>query len=134
VVVRVKADEFEKSTSIIWHLYYIPGEGEDMSSAEVELPVLEKLVDANGDVSQPVSFICFKGLSFMYATWLAPNSSDGYALDQSGFYLAGSDHTANMIEHDPNAVPYKWGYIRTPSAAQRRTSGRASNRRSASQR
>jgi len=85
-------------------VYYIPREGEDMSSADVELPVLEKLVDAGGDVSQPVSFIRFKGLSFMYATWLAPNSSDGYALDQSGFYLAGPNHTANTIGHDPDAV------------------------------
>ncbi|MFO7602032.1 MAG: right-handed parallel beta-helix repeat-containing protein, partial [Candidatus Desulfacyla sp.] len=85
-------------------VYYIPREGEDMSSADVELPVLEKVVDANGDVSQPVSFIRFKGLSFMYATWLAPNSSDGYALDQSGFFLAGSNHKANVIGHDPNAV------------------------------
>jgi hypothetical protein len=75
-----------------------------MSSADVELPVLEKLVDAGGDVSQPVSFIRFKGLSFMYATWLAPNSSDGYALDQSGFYLVGPNHTANTIGHDPDAV------------------------------
>ena len=85
-------------------LYYIPREGEDMSSANVELPVLEKLVDAGGDVSQPVSFIRFKGLSFMYATWLAPNSSDGYALDQSGFHLVGPDHVANTIGHDPDVV------------------------------
>ena len=85
-------------------LYYIPREGEDMSSADVELPVLEKLVDAGGDVSQPVSFIRFKGLSFRYATWLAPNSSDGYALDQSGFHLVGSDHADNTIGHDPNVV------------------------------
>ena len=85
-------------------LYYIPREGEDMSNADVELPVLEKLVDTEGDVSQPVSFIRFKGLSFMYATWLAPNSSDGYALDQSGFHLVGFNHTANTIGHDHNVV------------------------------
>ena len=40
----------------------------------------------------------------MHATWLAPNSSDGYALDQSGFHLVGSDHATNTIGHDPNAV------------------------------
>ena len=84
-------------------VYYIPREGEDMSSADVELPVLEKLVDARGDVSAPVSFIRFKDLSFMYATWLAPNSSEGYALDQSGFCLLGPDHADNTIGHDPNA-------------------------------
>lgn len=85
-------------------LYYIPRQGEDMGSAYVELPVLEKLVDARGDVSRPVSFIRFKGLSFGYATWLGPNSSDGYALDQSGFHLVGPGHTANTIGHDPHTV------------------------------
>ena len=50
-------------------VYYIPRENEDMSRAEVELPVLEKLVDAGGDVTQPVSFIRFKGLSFMSVSY-----------------------------------------------------------------
>ncbi len=85
-------------------LYYIPRAGEDMASAEVELPVLEKLLDAAGDATTPVSFLRFKGLSFMYATWYAPNSADGYALDQSGFHLVGPDHKANTIGHDPNTV------------------------------
>jgi len=85
-------------------LYYIPREGEDMAAADVELPVLEKLVDAAGDASAPVSYISFSRLSFMYATWLAPNTSDGYALDQSGFHLTGTGHSHNPIGHDPNAV------------------------------
>jgi len=85
-------------------LYYIPREGEDVATAEVELPVLEKLVDAAGDVDSPVSFISFKGLSFMYATWYGPNTTDGYALDQSGFHLVGTDHEPNTIGHDPDAV------------------------------
>ena len=83
-------------------LYYIPRAGEDMTAAEVELPVLETLVSGVGDASQPVSYITFNGLNFMYATWLGPNTPDGYALDQSGFYLAGTDHSANTIGHDPN--------------------------------
>jgi len=85
-------------------LYYIPRAGEDMNSADVRLPVLEKLVDARGDVSAPVSYIRFRNLNFMYATWFAPNSSDGYALDQSGFHLEGPDHVPNIIGHDPDAV------------------------------
>lgn len=85
-------------------IYYIPRAGEDMSTAEVELPVLEKLLDASGDVSQPVSYITFSGLSFMYATWLDPNTQDGYALDQSGFHLIGTGHSANTIGHDPNCA------------------------------
>jgi len=85
-------------------LYYIPLEGEDMATAEVELPVLEKLLDAEGSAEAPVSYIGFSGLSFMYATWYGPNGADGYALDQSGFHLVGTDHEPNTIGHDPNAV------------------------------
>lgn len=85
-------------------LYYIPRAGEDMSTADVELPVLETLVDVSGDALQPVSYIDFDGLTFMYATWLAPNTSDGYALDQSGFHLTGSGHQTNTIGHDPDTV------------------------------
>lgn len=85
-------------------LYYIPRAGETMATAEVELPVLEKLIDAQGDASQPVQYIRFQGLNFEHATWLGPNEPDGYALDQSGFHLKGTDHQANIIGHDPNTV------------------------------
>lgn len=85
-------------------LYYIPREGEDMATADVELPVLETLVQGSGDISQPVSYIKIEGLSFMYATWLGPNTSDGYALDQSGFHLVGTDHESNIIGHDKDVV------------------------------
>ena len=85
-------------------LSYIPREGEDLSTADVELPVLETLMTGNGDSSTPISYLNFNGLSFMYATWLAPSSPDGYALDQSGFHLVGNDHSANTIGHDPNTV------------------------------
>ncbi len=85
-------------------IYYIPRSGEDMATAEVYLPVLEKLVDAVGEASTPVSHIIFSGLSFMHATWLGPNAQDGYALDQSGFHLAGTGHEPNIIGHDPDDV------------------------------
>lgn len=85
-------------------LYYIPREGEDMNTADVELPILEMLVQASGNISQPVKHIRFEGLTFQYATWLEPNSPDGYVSDQSGFRLLGSDHKANTIGHDPVVV------------------------------
>lgn len=87
-------------------LYYIPRDGEDMSTADVELPVLEKLVDVSGTSSQPVSYINFDGLSFMYATWFSPSTSEGYALDQSGFHLTGTGHSAetDIVGHDPNTT------------------------------
>ncbi len=83
-------------------IYYKPLDGEDMATADVELPVLKTLVDASGDVTTPVSYLTFKGITFNYATWLTPSTSDGYALDQSGFHLVGTDHVANTTGHDPN--------------------------------
>jgi hypothetical protein len=85
-------------------LYYIPLADEDMTTAEVELPVLEKLIDAEGSIDTPVSFINFKNLSFMYATWYGPNTTDGYALDQSGFHLVGTGYEPNSYGHYPNSV------------------------------
>jgi hypothetical protein len=85
-------------------LYYIPYAGEDLGIADVELPVLETLLAASGDISKPVNYINFSGLTFEYATWLGPNTSDGYALDQSGFHLTGTGHASNIIGHDPVTV------------------------------
>ncbi len=85
-------------------LYYIPLDGQDMSTADVELPVLETLLFLTGDASSPVSYINFNGITFEYATWLAPNTSDGYVADQSGFHLTGAGHPSNVIGHDPNTV------------------------------
>ena len=90
-------------------VYYIPRSGEDMGAAEAELPVLEKLINAQGDLSRPVAFVRFTGLTFSQAVWLGPNEPDGYALDQSGFHLVGNDHQPNVIGHDPDAVAIPGG-------------------------
>jgi hypothetical protein len=90
-----------KSTGM---LYYIPRPGEDLESANVELPILEVLVKGQGEIGQPITNIRFEGLIFSYATWLSPSSSNGYVSDQSGFHLIGSGHKPNIIGHDPNVV------------------------------
>ena len=85
-------------------LYYIPRPGENLASADVELPVLEVLLEGRGTMEQPISHIRFEGLTFSYATWLGPNSSNGYVSDQSGFHLTGAGHQPNVIGHDPDVV------------------------------
>lgn len=85
-------------------LYYIPRQGEDLATAEVELPLLEVLVEGRGELERPVSNIRFEGLTFSHATWLGPSGSDGYVSDQSGFHLIGPDHQPNFIGHDKNDV------------------------------
>lgn len=63
------------------------------------LPLLESLVVVNGTSGNPVSDITFKGLQFSYATWLTPNTNNGYVADQSGNILLGSDYESNLIGH-----------------------------------
>ena len=52
-------------------LYYIPREGEDLATAEVVIPRLEKLVEVSG--SEPgkkyAEHIIFDGLTFAYSDW-----------------------------------------------------------------
>ena len=85
-------------------LYYKPRAGEDMTTAIVELPVLETLIRGEGSPAAPVSHIEFRGLTFSYATWLGPGTANGYATDQSGFHLVGPNHAPNSIGHDPDVV------------------------------
>lgn len=59
-------------------LYYIPVEGENMETATVIVPEIEKLVDMFGyDVDEKVENITFEGLKFAHTTWeaLAQSSS-----------------------------------------------------------
>ncbi|MFH0800991.1 MAG: right-handed parallel beta-helix repeat-containing protein [bacterium] len=85
-------------------LYYIPRSGENLATADVELPVVETLIEGNGTMENPISNICFEGLTFSYATWLAPSGDDGYVSDQSGFHLTGSGHEPNITGHDQNVT------------------------------
>jgi len=80
-------------------LYYIPRPGEDLATADVELPVLETLVKGIGTPEKPVANIRFEGLTFAYATWLEPSGNEGYVSDQSGFHVTGSTHKPNVIGH-----------------------------------
>ena len=86
-------------------LYYIPLSGEDMNTADVELPILQTLIVGQGTFEQPIHNIRFEGLTFSYVTWLDPSGSNGYVSDQSGQLLIGSGHPTNIIGHDQNVVP-----------------------------
>lgn len=72
-------------------LYYVPRAGEDMHSADVEMPVLERLIEANGTAEKPVHNIVFSGLQFSYATWLGPSSNEGFSEIQANYMVTGPD-------------------------------------------
>lgn len=59
-------------------LYYMPKPNEDMKNALIIAPVLETLIKGTGDLGTPIKNIRFEGLTFSYATWLAPNSNSGW--------------------------------------------------------
>lgn len=72
-------------------LYYVPRPGEDLATADVELPVLETLVELHGSAEHPIHDITFQGLQFSYATWLGPNGPDGFSEIQAGYQVTGPD-------------------------------------------
>lgn len=67
-------------------IYYIPREGEDMTSTEVVVPVLETLVEFTGTLSRPVSHVRFEGIGFEHSSWMRP-SYYGHVPLQTGMYL-----------------------------------------------
>jgi hypothetical protein len=66
-------------------LYYKPRPGEDISTATVIAPRLETLVEGTGTLDEPIHDVQFYGITFSYATWLAPDTDQGYAAGQAGF-------------------------------------------------
>jgi hypothetical protein len=94
-------------------LLYRPRPGEDMRRATVIAPVLESLVTGTG-----VHDLGFRGLTFAYATWLAPNEPAGFPAAWS-MYLrpegllavpgAVAFHTAERITFEGNRFTHLGG-------------------------
>ncbi|MFG2786416.1 fibronectin type III domain-containing protein [Streptomyces sp. NPDC048419] len=70
-------------------VYYLPRKGEDLDRADVEAAAAEKLVDGRGTADAPVHDIAFRGVRFSYATWLTPNSAEGFSEIQAGYTITG---------------------------------------------
>jgi hypothetical protein len=70
-------------------LYYKPLNGENVATADVQLPRLESLLRIGGSYGTPVHHLSFAGLQFSHTSWLLPNSSQGYADQQTGAYIHG---------------------------------------------
>ena len=71
-------------------LYYKPLNGENMATVDVQLPRLESLLRIGGTYATPVHHLSFVGLQFSHTSWLLPNSSQGYADQQTGAYMFGT--------------------------------------------
>jgi hypothetical protein len=90
-------------------VYYIPRPGEDPATADIEAPVLETLVSAVGTASKPVHDVTFAGIRFAYATWLAPDTGEGFSEIQANYLVTGNGGyaTQGMCDRVPGGTcPY----------------------------
>jgi hypothetical protein len=92
-------------------LYYAPRAGEDVTTADVELPVLEALVVGTGTPAAPLHDVAFEGVTFAHATWLAPSSPDGYislqaSITNRGNPAAEQKPLANVTMHATEGVRF----------------------------
>jgi Fibronectin type III domain len=76
--------------------YYVPRSGEDMTTADVEAPVLQTLISGEGAEDAPVHNIIFKDIQFSYATWLYPDSDEGFSEIQANYMVTGRDGYATQ--------------------------------------
>ena len=69
-------------------LYYEGAPGWSPTGHDIEMPQLTSLLQIGGSsYTSPAHNIAFQGISFEHTTWLAPNSSIGYADQQNGTFL-----------------------------------------------
>ncbi|MBN1673083.1 MAG: right-handed parallel beta-helix repeat-containing protein, partial [Kiritimatiellae bacterium] len=64
-------------------VYYKPLSGQDVNTATVIAPVLERLVSAVGSAAAPIRNLRFRGITFAHATWLGPNGDSGFRPHQA---------------------------------------------------
>lgn len=61
------------------YLYYKPRVFEDINTADVVLPVTEKMMTISGSVDENVHNLYFKDLEFAYTTWMRPSTENGHS-------------------------------------------------------
>jgi hypothetical protein len=76
--------------SHLHRMYYIPRPGQDMTTADVEVPALQTLVSGSGTPTSPIENITFSGIQFAYATWMKPGTKQGFSEVQAGYTLTGT--------------------------------------------
>ena len=68
------------------YVYYKPRYFEDIQTADVVIPAIEKLVTVKGTVDAPLQNIRFENIDFEYATWNYPTTNRGFLNGQNATY------------------------------------------------
>lgn len=91
-------------------LYYIPKDGEDMGALCVEMPIVEHLIEASGDIGQPIRNLVFEGITFTGTTNLAPLQDKGWPDHQAGVaeHLASDGNSCD--EKGTAALQFDWAH------------------------
>ena len=87
----------------------------NLARADVELPLAQALLVADGTRGDPIHDLRFERLTFSYATWLVPSTGVGYADDQTGLRVV-DPHQLPAGSHAENTTPIpgnvRLGYAR----------------------
>ncbi|HEX4120742.1 MAG TPA: fibronectin type III domain-containing protein, partial [Verrucomicrobiae bacterium] len=97
-------------------IYYVPRPGENLAAADIEAPVLEKLIAGEGTAGHPIHNILFKGIEFTGATWLYPSGSNGFSEIQANYMVTGPDGWAvqGLCKLAPNGECPYGAWTKTP--------------------
>jgi hypothetical protein len=71
-------------------IYYVPRPGENMKTADVEMPVTEHLLLVEGSSSEHLHDIEFKNIYFQHSAWTYAEHSEGYVPLQAGYLVTGT--------------------------------------------
>lgn len=98
-------------------VYYMPRKGENMKTADVEVPAIETLVKVEGTPDNTVKDVTFEGVRFSHSTWLRP-SVNGHAPLQAGMYMIEAYKLRpKMIRPNGDHKLDNQGWVGRPSAA-----------------
>jgi F5/8 type C domain/Right handed beta helix region len=93
-------------------IYYMPRPGQNMATADAEIPNLQTLVSGTGTESNPLTGLAFQGISFEYGGYTAPSGPNGYAEVQADLTLDGTNAYSNegtctrFSTTSPGTCPY----------------------------
>ncbi|MCW2875059.1 discoidin domain-containing protein [Actinacidiphila oryziradicis] len=93
-------------------IYYLPREGQQMSTADVEIPNLQNVITGNGTASTPLRGLAIRGLTVAYGGWTSPNATDGFSEVQANMRLTGANawqyqgSCDRFSSTDPGTCPY----------------------------